>query len=159
MTRSMISSSDLPMFLSGYALETAMYILNLVPSKSVPKTPREMWTGRKPSLQNLPIWGCPAHVLKGKMSKLETRSEVCYFIGHPKGTFGLYFYDPKEQKGFGSTNAIFLEDDYIMNHKPKGMIDLREIGGEPSNLPSVENNVRQENATSSPISASVPRRS
>ena len=44
-----------------------------------------------------------------------------------------------------STNAIFLEDDYIMNHKPKGRIDLRETGGEPSDLPTVENNVRQEN--------------
>ena len=93
------------------------------------------------------------------MSKLETRSEVCYFIGYPKGTFVWYFYDPREQKVFVSTNAIFLEDDYIMNHKPKGRIDLREIRGELSDLPAVENNVRQENATSSPISAPVPRRS
>ena len=118
-----------------------------------------MWTGRKPSLQHLQIWGCPAHVLKGKMSKLETRSEVCYFIGYPKGTFGWYFYDSREQKVFISTNSVFLEDDYIMNHKPKGRIDLREIGREPSDLPTVENNMRQENATSSPISAPVHRRS
>ena len=76
------------------------------------------------------------------MSKLETRSEVCYFIGYPKGTFGWYFYDPREQKGFVSTNAIFLEDDYIMNHKPRGRIDLRETGGEPSYPHAVENNVR-----------------
>ena len=93
------------------------------------------------------------------MSKLETRSEVCYFVGHPKGTFGWYFYDPREQKVFVSTYAIFLEDDYIMNHKPKRRIDLREIGGEPSDPPVVENNMRQENATSSPISAPVPNRS
>ena len=86
------------------------------------------------------------------MSKLETRSKVCYFIRYPKGTFGWYFYYPREQKVFVSTNAIFLEDDYIMNHKPKGRIDLREIEGEPSNPHVVENNVRQENATSSPIS-------
>ncbi|KAL8519205.1 hypothetical protein ACS0TY_010227 [Phlomoides rotata] len=33
----------------GYALETAAYILNLVLSKSVPKTPSELWTGRKPN--------------------------------------------------------------------------------------------------------------
>ena len=94
-----------------------MYILNIVPSKSVPKTPRDMWTGHKPSMQHLQIWGCPAYMLKGKMSKLETRSEVCYFIGYPKGTFGWYFYAPREQKVFVSTNVIFLENDYIMNHK------------------------------------------
>ena len=93
------------------------------------------------------------------MIKLETRSEVCYFTGYPKGTFGWYFYGPREQKVFVRTNAIFLEDDFIINHKPKGRIDLRETGGEPSDPPVVENNVRQKNATSSPISAPVPRRS
>ena len=76
------------------------------------------------------------------MSKLETKSKVCYFIGYPKGTFCWYFYDIREQKVFVSTNAIFLEDDYILNHKPKGRIDLREIRGEPSDWPAVENNVR-----------------
>ena len=45
-----------------------------------------------------------------------------------------------------------------MNHKIKGKIDLRETGGEPSDRPALENNVRQENATPSPISAPVPRR-
>ena len=95
-------------------------------------------------------------MLKGKMSKSETKSEVCYFIGYPKGTFSWYFYDPREQNVFVSTNDVFLEDDYIMNHKPKGRIDLRETRGEPLDLPTVENNVRQENTTSSPISVPVP---
>ena len=58
---------------------------------------------------------------------------------------------------FVCPNAIFLEDGYIMNHKPKGRIDLREIGGEPSDPLAVKNNVRQENATFSPISTLVPR--
>ena len=91
MTRSMMSYSELPLFLWGYALETVMYILNLVPIKFVPKTPREMWTGCKPSLQHLRIWRCPVYELKGKTGKLETRSKVCYFIGYLKGTFGWYF--------------------------------------------------------------------
>ena len=43
MVRSMMSYSDLPNSLWGYALETAAYILNLVPSKSVPTTPIELW--------------------------------------------------------------------------------------------------------------------
>ena len=60
---------------------------------------------------------------------------------------------------FVCTNAIFFKDDYIMNHKPKGRIDLREIKGEPSNPPTVENSVRQENTITLPISEPVPRRS
>ena len=50
MVRSMLSYSTLPVSFWGYALQTAMYILNDVPSKSVPQTPHELWTGRKPSL-------------------------------------------------------------------------------------------------------------
>ena len=47
MVRSMMSLSTLPLSFWGYALETSAYILNMVSSKSVPKTPMEMWTGRK----------------------------------------------------------------------------------------------------------------
>ena len=44
MVRSMMSQSDLPISFWGYALETAAFILNRVPSKAVEKTPYEIWT-------------------------------------------------------------------------------------------------------------------
>lgn len=47
MVRSMLNYSSLPILFWGYALETTVYLLNLVPSKFVPKTPTELWTGRK----------------------------------------------------------------------------------------------------------------
>ena len=43
MIRSMMSYSDLPVSFWGHGLETVVYILNLVPSKSVPTTPTELW--------------------------------------------------------------------------------------------------------------------
>ena len=55
MVRSMMSYSTLPVSFWGYALNTAMHLLNLVPSKSVPKTPVELWNGRKPSMRHLHI--------------------------------------------------------------------------------------------------------
>ena len=60
MVRSMMSYSSVPISLWGEALKTAMYILNRVPSKAVPKTPFELWTDRKPSLRHIHIWGYPA---------------------------------------------------------------------------------------------------
>ena len=33
------------------------YILNQVPSKSVPKTPYELWSQKKPSLRHFHVWG------------------------------------------------------------------------------------------------------
>ena len=68
--------------------------LNLVPSKVVPTTPKELWTGRKPNLGHVRIWGSSAHVLKRDPSKLETRYNICPFVGYPKGTKGYMFYDP-----------------------------------------------------------------
>ncbi|KAL8089363.1 hypothetical protein AgCh_038981 [Apium graveolens] len=83
--RLMMSYSDLPKSFWGYALETAAYLLNLVPSKSVPKTPLELWTGDKPSLRHIRIWGCPAHVLNRNATKLESHTEVRLFVGYTMG--------------------------------------------------------------------------
>ena len=60
MVRSMISHSTLPQSLWGEALKTATYLLNRVPTKATGKTPYDLWTGKKPSLKHLHIWGCPA---------------------------------------------------------------------------------------------------
>ncbi|KAK8652200.1 hypothetical protein V6N13_061222 [Hibiscus sabdariffa] len=57
MVRSMMSHTDLPTSFWGYALETTAFTLNRVPSKSVQKTPHEMWTGRRPNMSFLRVWG------------------------------------------------------------------------------------------------------
>ena len=62
MVRSMMSHSDLPISFWGYALETATFLLNRVPSKTVEKTPYEIWNGKPPSFSFLKIWGCEAYV-------------------------------------------------------------------------------------------------
>ena len=80
----------------GYALEITQYLLNLVPSKAISTTPKELWTGRKPSLGHVRIWDSLAHVLKRNPSNLEARSKVCLFVGYPRGTKGYLFYHPKE---------------------------------------------------------------
>jgi hypothetical protein len=60
MVRSMLSYSTLPISLWMEALKTVVHILNRVPSKLVAKIPYEIWTGRKPTLNYLHVWGCPA---------------------------------------------------------------------------------------------------
>jgi hypothetical protein len=56
MVRSMLRYSTLPISLWMEALKTAAHILNRVPSKPVPKTLYELWTGRKPMLNYLHVW-------------------------------------------------------------------------------------------------------
>ena len=127
MVRSMMSYSSLQISFWGYSLQTAVYILNIVPSKSVQKTPLGLWNGHKPSLRHFCIWWCLAHVLKGKTGKLEPRTEVCMFVGYPKGTRGGLFYSPSDKKVFVSTNATFLKDDYMKNFKPCSKVVLEEL--------------------------------
>ena len=122
MVRSILSYSTLPISFWGYVLNTAMYLLNLVPSKYVPKTPVELWIGCKLSMRNLHIWGCPTHVLKGKSDKLQSKTEVVFFVGYPKGTVGGLFYSHKNNKVFVGTNAKFLENDYMNDYTPKSRV-------------------------------------
>ena len=70
-------------------------------------------------------------MFKKKTEKLDTKSELCYFIGYPKGTKCYLFYDLKEQIILVSTNAIFLEDDYVMDQKSNDRFDLRELSDTP----------------------------
>ena len=107
MLRSMMSFFITSCILLGYALEIAIYILNLMTSKLVPLIPKEMWKGHKLSLQHIHIWGCPTHELKPKVDKLEARSEVCQFVSYPKGMREHYFYSQVDHKVFVSTNVRF----------------------------------------------------
>ncbi|KAL4308598.1 hypothetical protein GQ457_01G024230 [Hibiscus cannabinus] len=84
MLRSMMSHTDLPTSFWGYALETTTFTLNRVPSKSVQKAPHEMWTGKRPDMSFMKVWGCKAYVKHQMSTKLEPKSHKCTFVGYPK---------------------------------------------------------------------------
>ena len=114
MVRSMISRTNLPGFLWGEALKTALYILNRVPTKVVPLTPFKLWTGRKPSLNHLKVWGCPTEVklYNPTLSKLDSRTTRCYFVSYPEHSKGYRFYNPNGgTRIVESQTAKFLEFD------------------------------------------------
>ena len=75
MVRSMMSQYDLPISFWRYALETAAFILNRVPSKAIEKTPYEIWIGKTLSLSFLKIWGCEAYVKRQISDKLAPKSD------------------------------------------------------------------------------------
>ncbi|TYJ97931.1 gag/pol protein [Cucumis melo var. makuwa] len=115
-------------------VETTVHILNNVPSNSVSETPFELWRGRKPSLSHFRIWGCPAHVLVTNPKKLESRSRLCQFVGYPKETRGGLFFDPQVNRVFVSTNATFLEEDHMRDHKPRSKLVLNEATDESTRV-------------------------
>jgi transposase InsO family protein len=90
MVCNILSNSTLPLGLWIEALKTIAHIINRVPSKSVPKTPYELWTGRKPSINYLHIWGCPteAKIFNPQPGKLDPKTISCHFIGYPDKSKG-----------------------------------------------------------------------
>ncbi|GJY15309.1 zinc finger, CCHC-type containing protein, partial [Tanacetum coccineum] len=100
MVRSMMSLTTLPMSFWGYALESVIRILNMVPTKKVNKTPYEMWHEKVLNLSYLKVWGYEALVKHDMSNKLESRSIKCIIVGYLKETMGYYFYYPLENKIF-----------------------------------------------------------
>ena len=107
-----------------------MYILNRVPSKVVPKTPFVLWTGRKPSLRHIHIWGCPAEarIYNPHEKKLDSRTISGYFIGYPDKSKGYRFYCPNHSVRIVETgNARFLENGEISGSNEPRKVDVEEI--------------------------------
>ena len=113
MVRSMMSLIDLRLSFSGYNSETAAFMLNTAPSKSIETTPYELWFGKKPKLSFLKVWGCNAYVKKPQPDKLEPKSKKCVFIGYPKETIGYTFYHRSEGKTFVAKFGNFLEKEFL----------------------------------------------
>uniref|UniRef100_A0A6N2M754 Retrovirus-related Pol polyprotein from transposon TNT 1-94 n=1 Tax=Salix viminalis TaxID=40686 RepID=A0A6N2M754_SALVM len=135
MVRSMLSNCKLPMSLWIYALKTATYILNRVPSKAVPMTPFELFKGRKPSLRHLRVWGCPAEVkpYNPHEKKLDSRTVSGYFIGYPEKSKGFVFYCPSHSTRIVETgNARFIENGETSGSSESRGVNIKEIRVEDS---------------------------
>jgi hypothetical protein len=83
------------------------------------KTPHEVWTGKKPSLQPLKVFGCDAyvHVPKENRSKLDKKAEKCIVIGYKNGVKGYNLWNPKTKKIVYSQNVVFREVKDVSNQK------------------------------------------
>eukprot|EP00253_Pinus_taeda_P028451 PITA_28451 len=96
--RSMLSGARLGQEFWAEAVDTACYLVNRSPSSGLEnKTPREVWTGKKPSLSHLRVFGCDAyvHVPKEKRTKLDSKYEKCIIIGEVKYVI-KHEFQPKE---------------------------------------------------------------
>ena len=99
-------------------------------------------------------------MLKGKTGKLEPRTDVCLFVGYPKGTRGGLFYIPQDKKVFVSTNATFLENDYMANFKPRSKVVLEELQSDHIRPRTVTVTGERNKETTDPIQDVIaPRRS
>jgi hypothetical protein len=95
----------------------------------VSKTPYGIWTVRKPTLNYLHVWGCPAEtkLFNPSIEKLDPKTVSCHFIGYPDKLKEFRFYCPDRYiKIVETRHAIFLEDEVIRGSTVPREIRLEE---------------------------------
>jgi hypothetical protein len=98
----------------------ACYLVNRSPSSAlVDKTPHEAWTGKKPSLEHLKVFGCDAyvHVPKENRSKLDNNAKKCILIGYKDGIKDYKLWNPETKKFVYSVDVVFRKVKYVPKQK------------------------------------------
>ncbi len=110
--RSLILAQRLGLEFWGEAVNTAVYIKNWCPTKVLDsKTPQEAWSGRKPDVSHLKVFGCKAfaHVPDEKRTKLESKSMPCVFLGYYEATKAYHLICVKTKRIIKSRDVVFIE--------------------------------------------------
>lgn len=78
------------------------------------RTPYELWTGKKPNLAHIRVFGSTVmkHIPKEKRLKWDKKSEKCILIGYPEDVKGYRVYNPTTRSITTSRDVIIMEDKY-----------------------------------------------
>ena len=112
MARSLLKGKHLPNQFWAEAVATAVYLLNISPTKAVMnQTPFEAWSGMKPSDRHLRIFSCIAYALVNSQNhhKLDEKCEKCILIGYSLQSKVDRLYNPISDKVIINRNIIFDE--------------------------------------------------
>ena len=107
----MLKDAGLPGEFWAEAVGTACYLKNLTSSHCHPgKTPFEIWTGRRPDVVHLWLFGCAAYmrVPDKTQQKLDLKSLACVMLGYFPGCM-YCLWDPVSCKVLQSWDVIFDE--------------------------------------------------
>ena len=100
MMRCLLSTANLPPEYWSWALIHAVYLKNRLPHRAIGCTPYFAWTGRKPNMKLLRIWGCPVVVkTPGKRpAKLDHNTTSGIFLGYTATDHNIYYQDAKTKR-------------------------------------------------------------
>jgi hypothetical protein len=111
--KSMMFDKDLPNSLWAEDTITAMYIQNMCPHVILKeKTPEEVFSGIKPEVGHLRIFGCPVyiHVPKGKRTKMELSCKKGVFVEYSENSKAYRIYVPGHRQIEVSRDVTFHEE-------------------------------------------------
>jgi len=111
-THAMLNEKNLPNYFWAEAIAIAVYIMNQTPTTTVHgMTPKKKFTGKKPDVSDLRVFGCIAyvHVPNEKRSKLDPKAEKCIYIGYYLEQKGYRCFNPSIRKLQVSRDVVFDE--------------------------------------------------
>lgn len=95
------------------AVSTVVYIMNMTPTATIHDvTSEEKFTGNKPDLSHLKVFGCIAyvHVLDELRTKLDPKAEKCVFIGYSLEQKGYMCYNLATHELRVSRDVVFDDE-------------------------------------------------
>ncbi|GAU36545.1 hypothetical protein TSUD_277510 [Trifolium subterraneum] len=110
--RSMIAGKNVPKVFWPEAVKWATHIMNRSSTLSVKNiTPKEAWSGVKPSVTHFRIFGCIAyaHVPDSQRTKLDDKSVMCVHLGVSDESKAYKLYDPKKKRIMINRDVVFDE--------------------------------------------------
>lgn len=125
------------------AVNTAVYLRNRSVAAKLNKTPHEIWTGEKPDLGNIRVFGSTVmvHVPKEKRLKWDKKAEKQILVGYGDGVKGYRVYNFEKNSVMTSRDVIIIEDfrdetNIIIKGEEKSSgdpaSDIKEISSEDS---------------------------
>lgn len=119
MARSMIHAQRLKLEFWAEAVTNAVYIRNRCPTRAlVTITPQEAWSGRKPCIAHMRVFGCIAYAMvpDAKRGKLDAKGTKCLFLGYCEGTKAYRLMCVETKKIIRSRDVVFVEDSTSVGH-------------------------------------------
>ena len=128
MARCLLLDAKLPKTYWLRAIATASHLRNLVVTESGGLTPFESFTGRKPHIEKLKVFGCTVFVQKRKnlRQKLDQKASKCKFLGYDEHSPGYVVQDMSTGKVFVARNVIFNEKE-VPSFKTGEEIDFADF--------------------------------
>ena len=113
--RSMLAHSGLSNAYWAEAIGTASYLHNLLPNSTLGgnTSPHETWTGKRPDVSHLRVFGCAAyaHIPAEHRRKLDSKATKMIMVGYSRGTSGYRLIDETSRRMLVRKDVIFNESD------------------------------------------------
>jgi hypothetical protein len=149
--KTMINDRDLPICLWVEAAIATVYVQNRLSHSALGfKTPEEMFTGKKPEVSHLKIFGCPVfiHIPKEKRNKLEPSGKMGIFVGYCEVSKAFGIYIPGHRHIEISRDVTFDEEAAL---KKSRRCQLEEVCEEEPVNPRTTESVREVPRAAEPV--------